>query len=258
MPGKTADEYIREHWIPRKVWNNLQAPKHQERLKKCAELTRGTRLCDVGCACGHSTDIMRGFRPGEWRGIDFSATAIRMAPGFFPDIPFGYIPNLDGLHNLKRFKLDSIVCSEVLEHCGDDRKLVTGLYDAVSERVVFTTPSVKVNDPGHIRLYDEAMLAVLFEGIPHTVENTGLFWYIVCDKDSLNEIFHGQKPEEVEALAPIDESVEVADYLIPPDEEAAPVVEEEKERQADESFASLLCEHPASVRKEHEADADTD
>ena len=208
MAEKTADEYIREHWIPRKVWNNLNAPKHQERLKKCAELTRGNRLADVGCACGHSTEIMRGFRSAEWMGIDFSSIGIQRAKEFFPRGNWGYIPDLKGLHNLNRFKFDSIVCSEVLEHCKDDRLLVEGLWNAVEERLVFTTPSVPVNDPGHIRLYDEAMLENLFEGIPHTVENANRFFYIVCDKKMA-----------CEAPAPVEETVEADSYLVPPEDD---------------------------------------
>jgi len=205
----TAEKYIVGHWKAKKVYNNLAAPKHQDRLQKCAELTRGSRLADVGCAFGHSTAIMQDFRPGNWRGFDLSATAITEARKFFPDMEFDHFPNINSMHkNLARFKLDSIVCSEVLEHVADDRSLVLALWNAVSERVVFTTPSVKVNDPGHIRLYNEAMLEKLFEGIPHTLENTGLFWYIVCDKKMA-----------CEAPAPVEETVEADSYLVPPEDD---------------------------------------
>jgi len=220
----TAEKYIVGHWKAKKVYNNLAAPKHQDRLQKCAELTRGSRLADVGCAFGHSTAIMQDFRPGNWRGFDLSATAITEARKFFPDMEFDHFPNINSMHkNLARFKLDSIVCSEVLEHVADDRSLVLALWNAVSERVVFTTPSVKVNDPGHIRLYNEAMLEKLFEGIPHTLENTGLFWYIVCHKDA-DSIVHGSLG-----------AVEADAYLIPPDEEVEPV-EVDDESEADEPF----------------------
>ena len=213
MPEVTAEDYIVNHWKTRKVWRNLQAPKHQERLKKCAELCRGERLADMGCAFGHSTNIMQGFKAGNWSGFDVSSTAIKEAKEFFPDMHFGWFPNIGSLHNLARFSLDSIVCSEVLEHVDDDRGLVTGLWSAVKERAIFTTPSVKVNDPGHIRLYDKEMLETLFDGIPHTIENTGLFWYIVCDEslDADPEKAFSQAFEDKPEVEPTEADVYLSD-----------------------------------------------
>jgi len=182
---KPAEEYITEHWVENEIWNHLYWPKHKKRLKKCAELCCGEKFADVGCACGHSTDIMRKYAPGDWTGVDFSATAIELAPGYFDDIEFQLVESLDALSNLNGFNFDSIVCSEVLEHVEEDRKLVEGLWAAASKRVIFSTPSVHVNDPGHLRLYDEPSLNALFEGIPHEIENIGSFFYVVCDKQEV-------------------------------------------------------------------------
>ena len=173
----TAEEYITQHWIPNKTWTHLEWPKHQKRLRKCAELTEGDTFADVGCACGHSTDIMARFRAGLWYGIDFSETAINMARKLFPDLTF-----FGGFE--KGVVFDSVVCSEVIEHVADDKEFVAQLLNITGKRLVLTTPSVEVDDPGHKRLYTMPTLWELAGGRKcHIVDEDGYFYIIVEVQD---------------------------------------------------------------------------
>ena len=188
MPDKlTADEYINDHWFKNEIWTHLQAPKHQKRLSTCASLCLGVKLADIGCACGHSTSIMRGFIGGEWLGIDFSVKAIQRARELFTDIRFEYVPEISGLYNLKRFNLDSIVCSEVMEHVEDDKGLFSQLVNIAKERVIMTTPCCFVSDPGHLRIYNEEMIHELCGDYKHMITKDEKFWYIVIDTNGITE-----------------------------------------------------------------------
>jgi len=159
-----AERYITEHWIPRRIWTHLSWPRHQDRLRRCAEaLPERGSLLDVGCACGHSTEIMRGFRPeASWFGADFSRTAIAHARNNFPAMTFYRLASPADLATLAPF--DGVVCSEVLEHTPDDSVLAESLLRVTAGTLVVTTPWTRVSDPGHLRVYTEKTLRVLFEG----------------------------------------------------------------------------------------------
>ena len=172
-----ASEYLEQHWNKKQVWRNLHTPKHQERLSRCVRPLVGQSFVDVGCAAGHSTSIMAGFKPGAWTGIDFHKPTIEMARVNFPEIPFIY---LDKVYELSGFVFDSVVCSEVIEHAEDPHELAACLWHMTNNVLVVTTPCVKVDDPGHLRLFDEAMIADVFQGIPYTVERAPRFFYVIA------------------------------------------------------------------------------
>ncbi|OGD09407.1 MAG: hypothetical protein A2Y86_05360 [Candidatus Aminicenantes bacterium RBG_13_62_12] len=182
-----AETYITSHWIPRRVWTHLAWPRHQERLRRCAELMPPAgRVLDVGCACGHSTEIMRRFRPElEWSGADFSRTGITMAAVFFKHMKFYLVPQPNDLSNVGKF--DGVVCSEVLEHTPDDGALVDALIQVAAGTLVMTTPWARVSDPGHLRVYTEEALLALFAkpGHPGTlrIEREDKFFYLVYARE---------------------------------------------------------------------------
>lgn len=183
-----AETYITTHWIPRRVWTHLAWPRHQDRLRRCAEaLPAQGRLLDVGCACGHSTEIMRSFRPNAlWSGADFSKTAITQAKALFPDLSFYYM--LSARHLGAMFKpFDGVVCSEVLEHMPDDAALAEALLGITAGTLVVTTPWTRVSDPGHLRVYKDKDLLGLFArpGNPGTIrlERVDKFFYLTYTRE---------------------------------------------------------------------------
>jgi len=186
-----AEKYITDHWLKNRVYTHLEWEKHQIRLRTCAEAlpaTPGARYIDVGCASGHSTAIMQRFRPGNWTGVDFSRSAIAAASKFFPTgMSFFYVPDPAHLGQLGTF--DGVVCSEVLEHAGDDRGLAQILLWTTGPggTLVATTPNKKISDPGHLRTYTEAQFRALFErpGVERQIEiqTKGQFFYLIVRKE---------------------------------------------------------------------------
>ncbi len=175
----TAEEYLTSHWMKNDVWRNLQKAKHQERLGRCAGKLIGSSFVDVGCGAGHSTAIMAGFKPGAWTGIEFHKPTIEMARVNFPEIQFIH---LDKVYELTGFLFDGVVCSEVIEHVEDPRELVLSLWAMTNRVLVVTTPCIKVNDPGHVRLFDEAMIADVFKDVPYVIERAPRFFYIIAKR----------------------------------------------------------------------------
>ncbi|HZX09940.1 MAG TPA: class I SAM-dependent methyltransferase [Acidobacteriota bacterium] len=175
-----AKKYI-EHWEKNKVWTHLKWPKHQNRFKTIASFLKGETFIDIGCAYGHSTYWLKKFRDGKWAGLDFSKKAIKIAKEYFKEMNFFYLENIENLKGFMQF--DGVVCSEVIEHVEDDVSLVEGLLGITKKILVITTPCVKIDDPGHLRLYTEEMLHNLFKETNHKVYKRRPFWYVVVRKD---------------------------------------------------------------------------
>lgn len=178
-----ADDYMK-HWEKNQVWTHLEWPKHQERLRLCTVNLEGEKFLDVGCAYGHSTAIMKKFKPGNWEGMDFSLDAIERAKKEFPNMKFYYANNVNKLVNEKKHKWDSVVCSEVIEHVAEDVKLMKGLFNITKKVICITTPNRRVSDPGHLRIYTEPMLQKVVEeaaekDATYKIKSHGAFWYVV-------------------------------------------------------------------------------
>ncbi len=176
-----AKTYLETHWIKNEIWTHLEHPKHQDRLRRCAEYVQGGEsFLDVGCGLGHSTAIMRGFTPGRWAGLDFFDGMLAPAAKLFPDIEFFSASDFDLLPICGQW--DGVVCSEVIEHVENDRALVRGLLDITRKTLVLTTPNRKVHDPGHLRVYTRESLAALFPSAE--IFSIGQFFYIVVRKET--------------------------------------------------------------------------
>jgi len=176
----SAEEYMAQHWIPQKIWSHTAWATHQRRYKRCAGLLVGRNFADVGCATGHSTFYMSAHREGNWLGVDFSETAIKKAREFFPNISFEYYNDIEHFGKVAAI-VDSIVCSEVLEHVENDKTFLEILVAHASKRVVLTTPMHRVSDPGHIRLYTEEEIAKLCSGLRYQLFTEEPFFYIVIE-----------------------------------------------------------------------------
>jgi len=180
MQGLSAEEYCQRHWIGKEVYKHIAWPKHQKRIKMCADMVVGTNNADVGCACGDMTVRLLELVGGTWTGFDFSQSAVDMAVQRFPDMAFVLLEdyNLNGLEGT----FDTVVCSEVIEHVEDDKAFLQFLYGVATKRVVLTTPNKHVTDPGHLRLYTENTLHKLMAGLNHTIHREDTFFYCRIDK----------------------------------------------------------------------------
>lgn len=174
----TPEEYL-AGWRERKTWTHLDNEKHQTRLKWCAGKCVGETFVDVGCALGHSTAIMHKKRRGAWTGIEFEEAAVEEARRNFSEIAFIYAPSVEDLWRTGRY--DSVVCSEVIEHVEDPEVLLIGLLTIATRRVIITTPCMDVNDPGHVRLYDDGMLGELLAPYRHQIYKDDLFYKVVIE-----------------------------------------------------------------------------
>ena len=176
-----AEDYLKNHWITNEIWNNLSKKIHQERLKHCAQTMIGETFIDVGCGIGTSTNIMKGFRPGNWTGLDFYDKAIDMAKKEYPNINFISLKTISDISTLNQY--DGVVCSEVIEHVENDIELVDVLYGLAKKIIIITTPNRRVNDPGHLRLYTMDSLEKLFKKLKNvtiTSSQIGFFYIVIC------------------------------------------------------------------------------
>lgn len=189
FPQLTAEQYM-EHYSGNNIRASLEKPKHQERLQRCVQPLRGGcgagRFVDVGCALGDATAMMRDLLDGFWVGVDFCASSIAEAGSLHPDLPFEYVPDIDSLWSIEPFNFDGAVCTEVLEHVPDPALLVRQVM-SIAPLAVFTTPNRFIVEPGHVRVFNQAMLVELFKNYDHEIESHGDFWYITARRKTLPE-----------------------------------------------------------------------
>jgi len=188
-----ASEYLTGHWNKNSIWTHLEWPKHQTRFKLIADYLIGKTFCDVGCGLGHSTDILKRFKPGKWSGVEFYQPNVDEGIKLFEKIDFYYCDEstLD-IHSACGKRFDSVVCSEVIEHVERPVLLVMELLRITKKRLVITTPCVYVNDPGHLRIYTKEMIESIMKkckvssyDIMKKIKVNGkeVFWYVVIDNE---------------------------------------------------------------------------
>jgi len=60
---------------------------------------------------------------------------------------------------------------------------VNGLWAITGRTLIVSTPSIFVNDPGHLRLYTEVELRKAFKDIPGTrIERAHRFFYVIAER----------------------------------------------------------------------------
>jgi 2-polyprenyl-3-methyl-5-hydroxy-6-metoxy-1,4-benzoquinol methylase len=121
---------------------------------------------------------LKRYRPGAWSGCDFSESAIEKAKILFKDVRFYYCSSHDMLGEIGE-KFDTVVCSEVLEHVPEDEQFASELVRIAEKRIVITTPRIKVDDPGHLRIYTRKTLSDLFPEKTAGIKEDGPFFYMV-------------------------------------------------------------------------------
>ena len=75
-------------------------------------------------------------------------------------------------------RFERIIIADVIEHVENDKELVRELKRVTKMRIILTTPTRKVNDPGHLRVYTKEML----ESLGMTVHECGWFWFSLWNR----------------------------------------------------------------------------
>ena len=171
------NDWLHLHYIPKKMWERLAIPHHKLRYDWGAPLVVGKKWVDIGCVLGHATQEMNLRRPGDWTGFDIHEEMVTLAKKNFPELKFQLITNL---LELPEKCFDTVWCTEVIEHIPDWETFAAGLLHITGQRLLLTTPSRWISDPGHLRVFSQAELARLFPGA--TVAPLERYWSVVWDR----------------------------------------------------------------------------
>ncbi len=121
------------------------------------------KLLDAGCGTGHILYIILRENKNRFElaeGIDFSVEACRSASKLL-----GIKTSPCDLRDTSQIKgkYDVVICSEVIEHIGDDRRVLLNLFNLLNEtgKLIITVPYLRKNwgkfdeISGHVRRYDK-------------------------------------------------------------------------------------------------------
>lgn len=108
-------------------------------------------VLDLGCGSGQFAACLSDHGIAQYRGIDFSQTAIQRARQRVPRYQFDLVDLRHMAHSAYR-GVDAITCLEVLEHLDDDTGLLSRL--PAGKRLLATVPNFLC--PGHVRCFETA------------------------------------------------------------------------------------------------------
>ena len=177
----TPEQYL-EGWRERQTWSHNYNERHAVRFNWIAANCVGETFADVGCALGHSTELLARLHPGKWTGIEFDMAAVIEAREKFPHIMFIFCEHPEKLNTLGQF--DTVVCSEVIEHVEDPAAFMRMLLPMARLRLLMTTPCISVGDPGHVRVFNEATLTALLLGLKSAISKEGVFYKIAVEANA--------------------------------------------------------------------------
>lgn len=114
------------------------APWHRRRLLLAeARRLRFDSVLDVGCGRGEMLQAFGERFPARGTGVDLSEAAVAACRRRFPDARFEVL-DLEADRLSERF--DLVLCSEVLEHCGDPARALGNLRQMTAGHLLLTVP----------------------------------------------------------------------------------------------------------------------
>lgn len=166
---------INDNYRTHKSWEKI--PRIKERyltLKKFCEGAKkvlclgsgGVEPIVIGATHAVDVDIIAGdlLRKQGWKGSFYVGSCDNLAAGW----------------SMRGKFFDAAVCSEVIEHLPDieNVKKTFQELDRVAKKWIVTTPCIKINDPGHKRVFNPKMISECTQGIRIKLEKKDIYWYI--------------------------------------------------------------------------------
>jgi len=123
-------------------------------------LNKESSILDIGCGSGNMLKLLNKNKFSNISGCDFSTGAINLTLKKHAKNIF--VANILNLSDFNNVKYDVIICSEVLEHIGDDSKAISNLYELLNNEgiLIISVPynmkywSQHDEFAGHVRRYN--------------------------------------------------------------------------------------------------------
>jgi len=169
---------IKENYKTHKFWEGSNRIKDRYlTLRKFCEGAKnilcigsgGVEPIVIGATHAVDVDILSGdmLRKQGWKGSFYVGSCDNLASGW----------------SSKGKMFDVAVCSEVIEHLPDleDVKKTFQEINRVAKKWIVTTPHIKINDPGHKRVFNIKLLTECTAGLKVKITKKDIYWYISND-----------------------------------------------------------------------------
>lgn len=169
LETRRLDNYMQKCWIPRRIFQHVSMPVHQERWQAVSRLVTGEKILDLGCATGEGTQLLREKFPERTvLGVDGSELAIQFAKRRYEKD--GFCVGLIGDLPFEDQSFDTVHCGEVLHSCSDPTALLTEAARLARARVIISTTDQPSPDFMFKRCHTEAELTRLLGSFFQEVE----------------------------------------------------------------------------------------
>jgi len=180
----------------------------------------GSRVADLGCGLGNFTNLL--IDRELYLGVDEDPEIIHEMQS-----EYRYLDNVEfirlditGPHafsGLKARSIDTVFCSNILEHLNDDRGALSRMVDVLPTggTVCLLVPALRQNFgsldrlDGHYRRYDKTMLMHRISGLPVTVERLyyfnliGAFAWFLKGRILRQKVHYNENYELMNLLIPL-------------------------------------------------------
>lgn len=172
------------------------APNYNRYLVDSVQSYLGKRILDVGCGVGNTTTFIKNGRFVV--GIDLSEFYLVEFKKYVKDVAVfkADIARAEEIHFLKKFRFDTIFCSNVLEHIKDDIAALRNMHSLLIDNgtLILLVPHYKclygtVDEADlHYRRYNKEALRRKLTGVGFKITKEfclnfpGIFWWYLYGK----------------------------------------------------------------------------